>query len=923
MTLRGVRVHNLKGVDLDLPLGRLIVFTGVSGSGKSSLAFDTLYAEGQRRYIETFSPYTRQFLEKLEKPDADQLEGIPPAIAVSQRVPRRSSRATVGSVTEVQEYLGLLYARVGRVVCRNCGLDVRPAHPDEVAKAINALADGTRFEIVYPLEIGPGSNRTELSKALREDGFVRVRSGDTLLSIEEADLPLPESGSVDVIVDRLRKGSDSLERRTDSIETAFDKGLGRCRILTDDQTLTFYRGWRCQRCGADYPAPEAHLFRPNSALGACPECEGFGRVIEMDLDRIVPDRSKSLRGGAVAPWTTPSYREWLADLLEAAPAAGLPTDVPFRNLSDEQAGLIVDGIPGSRFTGLRGFFRWLERKSYKMHVRIFLSRWRSYRPCPTCNGARLKPESLAVKLNGVDIATLLGMKISESRAFLRSLAVDLKSNPVARRVLEQVVNRLDYLDEIGLGYLTLDRQARTLSGGEAQRVGLTTALGSGLVNTLYVLDEPSIGLHPRDVGRLIGVIERLRDLGNTVVVVEHDERVVRAADVLVDIGPGAGVGGGQVLYMGKAEGLAHVEGSATADFLARRRRFLVPARRRARSAARLRLTEASGHNLKNVDVEFPLGLLCVVTGVSGAGKSTLVEETLYPALWRRLRKEHLPCEPFRELTGTSAIDSVELVDASPIGRSARSNPVTYLKAFDEIRKAFASTHEAKIRNYKPSQFSFNVEGGRCSACEGNGYLTIDMQFLADVMMRCPECRGTRYRPEVLEVTYRGKTIAEVLDLTAREAFSFFRHRPKVQARLRPLLDVGLDYLQLGQPATTLSGGEAQRLKLALFLAAGRASIARGGSRTKTLFILDEPTTGLHPADTLRLLEALNTLLDLGHSLIVVEHSPDVMAAADWIIDLGPEAGDAGGRIVAQGTPEDVGQTDTYTAQVLADVLGRR
>ncbi|HEV3121149.1 MAG TPA: excinuclease ABC subunit UvrA, partial [Isosphaeraceae bacterium] len=718
MALRGVRVHNLKGIDLDLPLGRLVVITGVSGSGKSSLAFDTLYAEGQRRYIETFSAYTRQFLEKLDKPDADRLEGIPPAIAVAQRVARRSSRSTVGSVTEIQEYVGLLYARVGRVICHNCGLEVRPADAALVGNAIDGMPDQTRYEVSFPLEVRPESDRNALAAALREDGFVRVRSAGQLVNLEAGELPLPEAGRVDVIVDRLRKGSDSPERRADSIETAFLKGLGRCRITTDAETLTFYKGWRCQRCGADYPAPEPRLFQPNSPLGACATCEGFGRVIEMDLDRIVPDPSKTLRGGAIAPWNTPAHREWLAGLLEAAPTVGLPTDVPFRNLSAEQVRLVVEGVPACEFTGLRGFFKWLERKSYKMHVRVFLSRWRGDRPCPDCGGARLKPASLAVKLRELSIAQVLALKIRDARAFLAMLSDELRANPVARRLLEQVLSRLGYLDEIGLGYLTLDRQARSLSGGEAQRVALTAALGSGLVNTLYVLDEPSIGLHPRDVGRLIGLIQKLRDLGNSVVVVEHDQQIMRAADVTVEIGPGAGASGGQVLYVGPPAGLVGVEGSATALVLAGRQ-FQPPARRRPPGAARLRLAGAKGHNLKEIDVEFPLGLLCVVTGVSGAGKSTLVEETLYPALCRRLRSEFVPCEPFRELAGTAGLDDVVLLDASPIGRSARSNPITYLKAFDEIRKAFAATHEAKIRNYKASQFSFNVEGGRCTACQGN------------------------------------------------------------------------------------------------------------------------------------------------------------------------------------------------------------
>lgn len=917
--LRGVRVHNLKGIDLDLPLNRLIVFSGVSGSGKSSLAFDTLYAEGQRRYIETFSAYTRQFLEKLDKPDADRIDGIPPAIAVSQHGTRRSSRSTVATVTEIHDDLGLLFARVGQVVCRVCGHIVEPASPATVDRAIVALPEKTRYQIAFPMEVRPDSDRSALASILREDGFTRVRVDGQVLTLESGAFPEPASGQVDVIVDRLVRGSDSPARRLDSIETAFAKGLGRCRILTDLQTLSFFQGWRCGHCGADYPEPSPRLFSYNSPLGACPTCEGFGRVIDLDLERIVPDTSKSLRDGAIAPWTTPGYRDRLQDLLDLAPALGIPVDVPYRHLSPEHVGVVVEGDVAHGYPGLRGFFRALEKKSYKMHVRVFLSRWRGYAPCPDCQGTRFRPEVLAVKVGGLDIAAVSALKIREARAFLdRILAED--GNPIARRILRQTTSRLEYLERIGLEYLTLDRQARTLSGGEAQRVALTTALGSGLVNTLYVLDEPSVGLHPHDVGRLIGTIRSLRDAGNSVVVVEHDQDILRSADLLVDIGPGAGESGGRVLYAGPPGAIAGTEHSATADFLTGKRRILVPNRRRPRDKGNLRLTGARGHNLKNIDVTFPLGVLCVVTGVSGAGKSTLVEETLYPSLRRRLGNEALPAAPHSELTGTSAIDDTILVDQSPIGRSGRSNPVTYLKAFDEIRKTFAATHEAKLRNYGASQFSFNVEGGRCNACEGNGFQTIDMQFLPDVMIRCPECQGTRYRPETLEILYRDRNIAEVLELTAREAFVFFRHRPKVQARLRPLMDVGLDYLRLGQPASTLSGGEAQRLKLASYLATSPSAITRSANRNRTLFVLDEPTTGLHPSDTLKLLDALTSLLDIGHSLLIIEHSPEVMVCADWIIDLGPGAGDEGGSIVAEGTPEELATMDTPTGRVLASAL---
>jgi len=920
--LRGVRVHNLKGVDLDVPLHRLVAFSGVSGSGKSSLAFDTLYAEGQRRYVETFSAYTRQFLERLDKPDADLIDGIPPAIAVAQRTGgRRSGRSTVATVSEVHDHLALLYARLGRVTCTGCGLPVEPADPSSVVRAIEGLPEGSKYLVAYPIDVRPDSDLAGLAEVLVEDGFTRVRVGGQVVRLEGGPIPDPGDGGVDVVVDRLTRGSEATGRRLDSIETAFAKGLGRARVIVEGDggaDLTFYRKRRCPRCGIDYADPDPRLFRYNSPLGACPECEGYGSVVDLDLARIVPDTSKSLREGAIAPWTTPSHEGELSDLLGRAPRLGLPVDVPFSELTPEQVGVIVEGSKG--FRGLRGFFGRLEAKAYKMHVRVFLSRWRGYRPCPACRGARLRPEAMAVKVGGLDVAALTRMTIRDARAFLAAVAAEEGSNEVGRKVLGHASGRLDALERIGLDYLTLDRPARTLSGGEARRLALASALGSGLVNTLYVLDEPSVGLHPRDVGRLIATLTGLRDAGNSVVVVEHDESILRAADWLVDIGPGAGDAGGKILYEGPPGGVVAVEGSPTGAAFAGRLLGPIPERRRE-PKGRLTLAGASGHNLRSVDVAFPLGVLCVVTGVSGSGKTTLVEDTLFPALAKVLRGESLPSSPFRGVSGFEGLSDVVLIDQSPIGRTSRSNPVTYLKAFDEIRKAFAATHEAKTRDFGAGKFSFNVEGGRCGVCEGAGDLTVDMQFLADVRMRCPECRGTRYRPEVLEVKFREKSIAEVLDLTVREAFGFFRNQPKVQARLRPLSDVGLDYLRLGQPATTLSGGEAQRLKLAGFLASSPAAMTRAARGPKTLFLLDEPTTGLHPRDVAKLLETLTRLLDLGHSLILVEHAPAILRAADWIIDLGPEAGDLGGQVVAEGTPEAVARSGTHTGRALAGLIG--
>jgi excinuclease ABC subunit A len=914
--LRGVRVHNLKGIDLDLPPGRLIAFTGVSGSGKSSLAFDTLYAEGQRRYIETFSPYTRQFLQALDKPDADRIEGIPPALAVAQQAVKRSGRSTVGTITEVHDHLALLYARKGRVFCRVCGHEIRPACPGSVASALDGLPEGTRYQIAFPLDVTAQTDLGALAAFLREEGFVRAVVAGKPVTMGDGPLPDPGGGPIDIVVDRLIRGREDPSRRADSIETACSRGLGRVVVLTDQERRTFYRGWRCGHCGTDQPEPEPRLFHFNSPLGACPACHGFGRIAEYDLARIVPDPSRSLEQGAIDAWESPSYRPRRDELIRAAPKLGIPIDRPFRELSPAQVRLVMEG--GRGFTGVRPFFEALERKAYRMHVRVFLSRWRGYRTCPSCQGARLRPEALAVQFAGLNIAALSARPLGEAIRLLE--AHDQPADPVGRTLLGHVLSRLRYLDGIGLGYLSLDRPARTLSGGESRRVALTTALGSGLVNTLYVLDEPSVGLHPRDLRRLSGAIQGLRDAGNTVALVEHDRALIRAADLAVDLGPGAGDAGGRLVCVAPPAELADCPESVTGAYLSGRKRIPVPSQRRPPNRGWLELAGASGNNLKQVDAAFPLGVLCVVTGVSGAGKSSLVLETLYPALARRLGSEAPPALPFGGLDGAEALGQVVMIDPSPIGRTPRSNPVTYLKAFDAIRRTFAETHEAKLRNYGAGRFSFNVEGGRCSACEGNGYQLIDMQFLPDVMVRCPECHGTRYRPEVLEVTYRGKNIAEVLDLTAKEAFAFFRHRPKVQAKLRPLIDVGLGYTRLGQPAPTLSGGEAQRLKLAAFLGSSAAAITRSASGPKTLFLLDEPTANLHPADVAVLLDALNRLVDLGHSVIIVEHNPDMMACADWIIDLGPDAGDEGGRIVAQGTPEEVARSGTHTGQALLERL---
>ena len=939
ISLRGVRVHNLKAVDLDLPHRQLIVFCGLSGSGKSSLALDTLYAEGQRRYIESFSAYTRQFLQRLEKPEADRIDGIPPAIAVTSKNTSRSSRSTVGTATETSDYLRLLFAKIGHVFCRQCGHEVRCDSPQSASELLASLPPETRYMIAFRLET-PGENGLEqIAAGLREDGFIRVVAGGEVVDLSVQPLGWPSSdaahnGGVYAVVDRLSAGSAEPGRIRDSLETAFVKGRGSCYALIADEEAAVSsalggrgnryeiggRPWRrigfstqlaCEDCQLQYPTPEPRLYSFNSPLGACPECEGFGNVIGIDMDLVVPDASKSIREGAIAPWSSPAYAHELQELLALAKDSDLPVDVPFSQLEPRHLELITSGVPEREFGGLDGFFAWLQRRKYKMHIRVFLSRWRSYRPCPACGGTRLRPEALATKIGGLNIAEVSALKVRDASEFFRGLELSDWQRHVGRMMLEQVGNRLGYLETVGLGYLTLDRTVRTLSGGEARRVALTSALGSSLVNMLYVLDEPSIGLHPRDIHQLIGAIQDLRDRANTVVVVEHEESIIRAADRVVEIGPGAGERGGQIVFQGTPQEMEQSQDSLTGDYLARRRGIGPPSRRRPPNHGWIRLAGARGNNLQNITVEFPLGLLCLVTGVSGSGKSTLVEDTLYAALCRRLRKDAPKPYDFDDIYGDGQIDDVIMVDQSPIGRSPRSNPVTYLKAFDEIRNVFAETVEARTRNYSAGHFSFNVAGGRCEACEGDGYTQIDMQFLPDVYMKCSQCNGTRYRNEILGVTYRGRNIAEVLEMTVREAFTFFRGRAKVQARLKRLIDVGLDYVRLGQPANTLSGGEAQRLKLAAYMSSAK--------RGRSLFILDEPTTGLHFFDIVQLLDCFDALLSVGHSLIVVEHNLQMMKAADYIIDLGPGAADEGGQIVVQGTPEKVAN---HSASVTAGFLAK-
>jgi excinuclease ABC subunit A len=928
--LRGVAVHNLKHVDLDIPQHRLVVVCGVSGSGKTSLALDTLYAEGQRRYIESFSLYTRQFLERLDKPQAERIEGLPASIAVTRDDVSRSSRATVGTATETIDYLRLLFAKIGKLHCPSCGRAVDKSTPQNAAARLAELSAGTRMMIGFLARPVAGESQAALMGRLKEGGFIRAVSGQRMIDLA-SDPAATADGELLVILDRTTAGHQSEQRLRDSLETSFHQGDGRAMALVEAtavgaadmadnptnidgkpwQRLDFSSRLECLRCHRLFGDPEPRRLSFNSPLGACPTCEGFGNVTELDLGLIVPDFTKSIREGAIAPWNSPAYKHELEELLALAPNYGIPVDAPFGELTPEHVRLIREGVPERSFGGLAGFFRWLERRKYKMHLRVFMNRWRSSKVCPTCHGTRLNDEALAWRVGGLNIAQASQLKIDEMAAFFGGLPLTNHERQVARVMLQQIGSRLSFLREVGLGYLSLDRTLRTLSGGEAQRVSLTSVLGSSLVNMLYVLDEPSVGLHPRDVGHLVGAIRRLAGRGNSVVVVEHEEGLIRAADQLIEIGPGAGDRGGEVVFQGTLDAMLEPSASLTGEYLAGRRGVSIPQNRRAANRGWIKLLGARGNNLKNIKAEFPLNLLCLVTGVSGAGKSTLVQDTLYGALCRRKRKDCDEPLPYDDVVGCGQIDDVILVDQSPIGRSARSNPVTYIKAFDPIRQVFAETVEARTHNYTAGHFSFNVEGGRCNACQGEGYLQIDMQFMPDVFVKCAQCRGSRYRDEILAVKYRHKNIADVLAMTAREAFGFFRGQRKVQARLKQLIDVGLDYLQLGQPANTLSAGEAQRLKLAAHLSQA--------SHSRTLFILDEPTTGLHFADVVTLLDCFDALLSVGHSLIVVEHNLQLMRSADYIIDLGPEAGDSGGQIIAQGTPEELANCPTsHTGHYLAE-----
>jgi excinuclease ABC subunit A len=951
IVVRGARTHNLKNVDVTLPAGALVIVTGVSGSGKSSLAFDTIYAEGQRRYVESLSAYARQFLERMEKPDVDRIEGICPAIAIRQKNSIRNPRSTVGTTTEIHDYMRLLYARVGRTFCRVCGLEVIRETAEIVAKRLSELPVGTRLLIGFDMpivagsvveapehdEVGEESGELPLEPAppvrampsasraavadtiesLRRRGFHRLFVDGRAVMLDEVTADdLNDRPGLAVVVDRVKvEGDDILARLTDSIEIAYREGGGAAFAIeladAGPTTHVFSERFECRRCGVTYEDPQPRLFSFNNPFGACPTCHGFGNIIELDMDLVVPDPAKSIQQGAIEPWTKPHYRTQLADLKRAARRRGLRIDVPWRDLSDAERRFVIEG--DDEFDGIRGFFRWLERKKYKVHVRVFLSRYRGYLTCPDCGGARLRREARDVRVGGMTIDAVSALTVKAAQQFFTALELSERDLAIADKVLREIQKRLSFLSDVGLDYLTLDRLSSTLSGGESQRINLATSLGSALVDTLYVLDEPSIGLHPRDNLRLIDILRKLRDQGNTVLVVEHDADMIRVADHVIDLGLGAGEQGGRVVFSGTFENLMLEPRSLTAKYMRHELAIPVPPTRRRGTGQKLRLLGATEHNLKNIDVDVPLNTLTCVTGVSGSGKSTLVHDVLYAAVKRAKGGWEKRIGTHRKLEGAELISDVVLVDQAPIGRTPRSNPVTYLKAFDPIRELFAATKDARSRGLTASHFSFNVPGGRCEACQGEGEVRVEMQFLADVFVPCDQCDGKRFKPNVLEVRFRGKNVHQVLDMTVREAIAFFNSSPKVLRRLQVLDEIGLGYLRLGQPATTLSGGEAQRIKIASHLA------SHTGDRL--LYVLDEPTTGLHFDDIAKLLTAFRKLLEAGHTLLVIEHNLDVIKTADYVIDLGAEGGEEGGHVMAVGTPEQVARVEaSHTGRHLHVVL---
>lgn len=918
--IKGARVHNLKNIDVAIPKNKLVVITGMSGSGKSSLAFDTLYAEGQRRYVESLSSYARQFMGRMNKPDVDYIKGIAPAIAIEQKVITSNPRSTVGTSTEIYDYLKLLFSRIGKTYSPESGKLVKKDTVSTVVDYISKLAEGTTVTIYCPLY--PHNNRTikEELAVLLQKGFLRVLFEGKITKIEAilededfVDQELTSETTIRIMIDRIvvDQEEETLSRIADSAQTAFFEGKGDCYLEHDGQTVHFCD--RFELDGIRFEEPTPNFFSFNNPYGACKRCEGYGNVIGIDEDLVIPDKSKSVYDSAIAPWRGEKMREWLNKLIRTADKFDFPIHRPYHELTEKQKALLWTG--NKHFGGLDAFFKELETQTFKIQYRVMLSRYRGKTICPDCKGSRLRKDASFVKIGEKSIIDIVLMPLSTILNFFENLSLSKTDEKISKRLLAEIFNRVEYLNNVGLGYLTLNRLSNTLSGGESQRINLATSLGSSLVGSIYVLDEPSIGLHPRDTNKLIGVLKSLRNVGNTVIVVEHEEEMMKAADHIIDIGPEAGTHGGNLVFSGTYEQIVKDKKSLTGRYLSGKESISIPERRRSWNDHVL-IKGARENNLKNIDVKFPLGVFTVVSGVSGSGKTSLIKKILFPALQKAIGNYA------GEQTGAydgifgnlELVSQVEMVDQNPIGRSSRSNPVTYVKAWDDIRALFAALPGSKAAGLKPSAFSFNVEGGRCDVCQGEGEVKIEMQFMADIYLPCEACSGKRFKPQVLDVTYQDKNVSEILDLTIEEAVEFFSKEQKILNKLQPLLDVGLGYVHLGQSSNTLSGGEAQRIKLASFL-------IKGNNANKTMFIFDEPTTGLHFHDIKKLLLALNTLIEQGNTILVIEHNMDMIKSADWVIDIGPEGGDKGGQVVFEGTPEAlVKASDSYTAKYLKEHL---
>ena len=913
ITITGASLHNLKNLDVKIPRNKLVVLTGLSGSGKSSLAFDTLYAEGQRRYVESLSSYARQFLGKLNKPKVTSIKGISPAIAIEQKVNSTNPRSTVGTTTEIYDYLKLLYARIGRTYSPVSGVEVKKDNVTDVLEHINKFDTGSKLLLLAPVTIDKDKKLATVISILKQQGFSRLKVKDKVIRIDDFDQV--NADKLWLVVDRIvvQKDEDFLNRLADSIQTAFYEGKGECLVEDLKQDKIFHFSNKFEKDGITFSEPNVHFFSFNNPYGACPACEGYGNIIGIDDDLVIPNTSLSIYEDAIFPWKSDSFKPWKEDLILNAYKFNFPIHKPIFELSEEQYELLWSG--NQFFRGLNDFFKHLEEQSYKIQYRVMLSRYRGKTKCTTCHGKRLRKETDYVKIQDKDISDLVDLPINEVLPFFNSLSLTTADQKIAKRLLLEITNRLQFLNDVGLSYLTLNRNSNSLSGGESQRINLATSLGSSLVGSMYILDEPSIGLHSRDTERLIKVLFKLRDLGNTVIVVEHDEDIIKVADHIIDIGPEAGSFGGELVAEGSYKNILK-SNSLTAQYLNGKLKIEVPKKRRTTNKY-IEIIGARANNLKNINVKIPLNSLSVITGVSGSGKSTLISNILYPALQKIIQKYGEKAGQFSEIKGNiNEIHTIEFINQNPIGRSSRSNPVTYIKAYDDIRGLFTDQKLARIRGYKAKFFSFNVDGGRCDTCKGEGEVTIEMQFMADVHLECETCKGKRFKKEVLEVEFEGKNINDILDTTVDEAIAFFseHQQKKIVNKLKPLKDVGLGYVKLGQASSTLSGGEAQRIKLASFLVKGTQS-------DKTLFIFDEPSTGLHFHDISKLLNSFNALIDKGHSIIVIEHNLELIKCADYIIDLGLEGGKLGGEIVAEGVPEEIIKNkDSYTAQYLKEKL---